>query len=48
VETPQHAQLLREMGCDILQGFAFAKPLSFDEFVELANTTVLPKARDAS
>ncbi|MCL6706181.1 EAL domain-containing protein [Pseudomonas sp. R2.Fl] len=48
VETPQHAQMLREMGCDILQGFAFAKPLSFDEFVELANTTVLPKAREAS
>ncbi|WP_348646420.1 EAL domain-containing protein [Ciceribacter sp. L1K22] len=44
VETPQHAHLLRELGCDILQGFAFAKPLSFDEFVELANTTVLPKA----
>ena len=28
VETAEHAHLLREIGCDILQGYAFAKPMS--------------------
>ena len=28
VETMEHARILRDMGCDILQGYAFAKPLS--------------------
>jgi diguanylate cyclase (GGDEF)-like protein len=32
VETPDHAVWLRELGCDLLQGYAFARPLSFDDF----------------
>ena len=28
VETMEHAAILRDLGCDILQGFAFARPLS--------------------
>ncbi|MGV8855129.1 MAG: bifunctional diguanylate cyclase/phosphodiesterase [Devosia sp.] len=28
VETMEHATILRALGCDILQGYAFAKPLS--------------------
>ncbi|MEQ1770477.1 MAG: EAL domain-containing protein, partial [Devosia sp.] len=28
VETEAHAQLLTELGCDALQGYAFAKPMS--------------------
>lgn len=28
VETMQHAVILRDLGCDILQGYAFAKPMS--------------------
>jgi EAL domain-containing protein (putative c-di-GMP-specific phosphodiesterase class I) len=28
VETMEQARLLRELGCDILQGYAFAKPMS--------------------
>ncbi len=28
VETMEHARLLRDLGCDILQGYAFAKPMS--------------------
>lgn len=28
VETMEHAAILRDLGCDILQGYAFARPLS--------------------
>ena len=28
VETMEHARLLRDLGCDILQGYALAKPMS--------------------
>ncbi|MHA6732070.1 bifunctional diguanylate cyclase/phosphodiesterase [Devosia sp. A369] len=28
VETMEHAAILRDLGCDILQGFAFSRPLS--------------------
>ena len=28
VETMEHARILRDLGCDILQGYAFARPLS--------------------
>src|SRR5690606_33933614 len=30
VETLQHAVILRDLGCDILQGYAFARPMSSD------------------
>ncbi|SMQ85587.1 periplasmic sensor diguanylate cyclase/phosphodiesterase [Devosia lucknowensis] len=30
VETMEHAVILRDLGCDILQGYAFAKPMSRD------------------
>ncbi len=33
VETPAQVDFLREQGCDEFQGFLFAKPLSFDEFL---------------
>ncbi|MBW8318740.1 MAG: EAL domain-containing protein [Rhizobium sp.] len=32
VESLDHAGLLRQLGCDYLQGYAFARPLPFDEF----------------
>jgi diguanylate cyclase (GGDEF)-like protein len=32
VETMQHATLLKELGCDLLQGFAFSHPLTCGEF----------------
>jgi EAL domain-containing protein (putative c-di-GMP-specific phosphodiesterase class I) len=28
VETMQHASMLKEIGCDALQGYAFARPMS--------------------
>ena len=31
VETMEHALLLRDLGCDILQGYALAKPMSADD-----------------
>ncbi|MCV0397618.1 MAG: EAL domain-containing protein [Rhizobiaceae bacterium] len=32
VETLEHARLLRKMGCDLLQGYAFSKPLNAQDF----------------
>lgn len=37
VETQDHAALLRQMGCDMVQGYAFAKPLAPEEFSEFAS-----------
>ena len=31
VETMAHARILRELGCDILQGYAFARPMPAEE-----------------
>jgi diguanylate cyclase (GGDEF)-like protein/PAS domain S-box-containing protein len=37
VETLDHAVWLRDLGCDLLQGYAFARPLSFDDFAIAAS-----------
>jgi diguanylate cyclase (GGDEF)-like protein len=31
VETMEHARILRDLGCDILQGYVFAKPMASEE-----------------
>lgn len=31
-ETDEEVQVLRELGCDVVQGFAIAKPMPIDEF----------------
>ncbi|MFP5077101.1 EAL domain-containing protein [Rhizobium sp. YIM 134829] len=36
VETTAHVQLLRTLGCDALQGYALARPMSADEFLAYA------------
>ncbi len=32
VEQREHIELLRELGCDIVQGYYYAKPVPFEEF----------------
>lgn len=36
VETREHADMLRQLGCDGLQGYFFARPLPFQQFSKLA------------
>lgn len=36
VETMAHVEILRNLGCHALQGYAFAKPMSAEAFVEFA------------
>jgi diguanylate cyclase (GGDEF)-like protein/PAS domain S-box-containing protein len=38
IETPEQAEALRDLGCDIGQGFLYAKPLPADEMDELAQS----------
>ncbi|ASP36012.1 EAL domain-containing protein [Labrenzia sp. VG12] len=34
VETMEHARILRDLGCDALQGYAFAPPMPSDKLIE--------------
>jgi len=38
VETLEHAQILRKLGCDALQGYAFAQAMSAADLVEFVNS----------
>jgi diguanylate cyclase (GGDEF)-like protein len=40
VESKDHATMLAQMGCDLLQGYAFAKPLSAEDFSAQAKSGV--------
>jgi len=44
VETMEHAEMLGLLGCDLLQGYAFAKPLSADDFARFARNQLLQMA----
>lgn len=35
VETPEHLEIAKSVGCDIAQGFYYSMPLEADKFVEL-------------
>ena len=41
VETKEQVDILKNMGCDMAQGYYYAKPLSRDDFVEYLTTNVL-------
>ncbi|MBL4613168.1 MAG: EAL domain-containing protein, partial [Emcibacter sp.] len=32
VETEEQAQILRQKGCDVLQGYFFSRPIPADDF----------------
>jgi diguanylate cyclase (GGDEF)-like protein/PAS domain S-box-containing protein len=38
IETPEQAEALRDLGCDIGQGYLYAKPLPADEMDDLAQS----------
>jgi diguanylate cyclase (GGDEF)-like protein/PAS domain S-box-containing protein len=42
IETPEQAAMLKEMGCDLGQGYYFAHPLPSEEFTELPPKAILP------
>ena len=35
VETDEHIEILRALGCDVQQGFGLARPMPFDQLIEL-------------
>jgi EAL domain-containing protein (putative c-di-GMP-specific phosphodiesterase class I) len=40
VETKEQERILKELGCDIAQGFLFYKPLTLQELIELIETSL--------
>ena len=38
VETMDHARILKELGCDILQGYAFGTPMDAKTFKAFAQS----------
>jgi len=46
VETEGQSQVLRSLGCDVLQGFLFAKPMSAKALALWAMNDVGPRAID--
>lgn len=44
VETVEQARLLRKLGCDVFQGFAFARPMPADELVHFIRGSKLRQA----
>lgn len=40
IETPMQARLLKELGCDLGQGYLFAKPMPEKDFLELCRNSL--------
>ncbi len=45
VETKEQMELLKELGCDIIQGYYFSKPLSAEEFSDLLKAEIGGEAK---
>lgn len=43
VETMEHAAILRDLGCNTLQGYALARPMSPDAFIDFARAHSLKR-----
>jgi EAL domain-containing protein (putative c-di-GMP-specific phosphodiesterase class I)/ActR/RegA family two-component response regulator len=43
VETPKELEALQQMGCDLAQGYLFARPLPRNEFIALAQRRMKPR-----
>ncbi|MDH4414457.1 MAG: EAL domain-containing protein [Rhizobium sp.] len=43
VETMEHAAILRDLGCQTLQGYALARPMSADGFIDFARAHALQR-----
>ncbi|WP_245450554.1 sensor domain-containing protein [Neorhizobium sp. SOG26] len=46
VETNEHVRLLQQLGCDVLQGYALAKPTPFDGIVDVLTMRRLAELRE--
>ena len=46
VETEAHLSILRDMHCDVIQGFLISRPVPEKELVELLHTQAYRKAID--
>lgn len=44
VETMEHAAILRDLGCDILQGYAFARPMSREDLTTFMQNQAFSRA----
>jgi EAL domain-containing protein (putative c-di-GMP-specific phosphodiesterase class I) len=42
IETAEQAALLRDMGCELGQGYYFGRPLPSEEFTEQLHKAFLP------
>lgn len=45
IETVHQAEMLRGLGCDVMQGYYFSKPLPIEQFVELLNNDYKQRVR---
>ncbi|MCG9891932.1 MAG: EAL domain-containing protein [Thermosynechococcaceae cyanobacterium MS004] len=43
VETAQQVELLRQLNCDILQGYLFSRPITFEKMTEMLKTNWLQR-----
>lgn len=46
IETVHQAEMLKGLGCDVMQGYYFSKPLPIEQFVELLNNDYKQRVRE--